>query len=129
MSNSEHTTAHAVTPGDDSRLTVEDTGSTADASELRRDDAVRSSDDARVASTGTDDRDRAAARMQPDDDSISHVFDQTNGMIDGVDGDSDGTAQSDVLSDAERTDDGGRLDGAVPLGQDGTGTMRRDPND
>ena len=39
------------------------------------------------------------------DDSIAHVFDQTNGVIEGVDGDSDGTAGSDVLSRGERADE------------------------
>jgi hypothetical protein len=39
-----------------------------------------------------------------DDESIGHVFDQTNGLADGLDGDSDGTADSDAKSDAERGD-------------------------
>lgn len=39
------------------------------------------------------------------DDSIGHVFDQTNGVIDGLDGDSDGTADSDVHAAAERADE------------------------
>jgi hypothetical protein len=39
------------------------------------------------------------------DDSIAHVFDQTNGMLDRFDGDSDGTADSDVHSAAERADE------------------------
>jgi hypothetical protein len=38
-----------------------------------------------------------------DDYSIGHVFDQTNGVIEGVEGDSDGTAESDGLSGAERS--------------------------
>ncbi|WFR68849.1 hypothetical protein P9139_04105 [Curtobacterium flaccumfaciens] len=38
------------------------------------------------------------------DESIGHVFDQTNGLADGLDGDSDGTADSDVASDADRGD-------------------------
>ena len=39
------------------------------------------------------------------DPSIGHVFDQTNGVIDRLDGDSDGTADSDDLSSAERADE------------------------
>ena len=39
------------------------------------------------------------------DDSIGHVFDQTNGVIDGLDGDSDGTADSDIHSGGERGDE------------------------
>ncbi len=39
------------------------------------------------------------------EDSVGHVFDQTNGVIDRLDGDSDGTAESDVLSSAERADE------------------------
>ena len=38
------------------------------------------------------------------DESIGHAFDQTNGLADGLTGDSDGTADSDVASDAERGD-------------------------
>lgn len=40
-----------------------------------------------------------------DDPSIGHVFDQTNGVIDGLDGDSDGTADGDEHSSAERADE------------------------
>lgn len=39
------------------------------------------------------------------DESIAHVFDQTNGVIEGIDGDSDGSADSDVRSSAERADE------------------------
>jgi hypothetical protein len=45
------------------------------------------------------------------DDAIGHPFDQTNGMLDSG-GESDGTAQSDTASAAERQGDGG-LDGTV----------------
>jgi hypothetical protein len=38
------------------------------------------------------------------DESIGHTFDQTNGLADGLNGDSDGTADSDAASDAERGD-------------------------
>jgi hypothetical protein len=44
------------------------------------------------------------SRPPAGDDSIGHVFDQTNGVVEGIDGDSDGTAQSDVLSSEERAD-------------------------
>lgn len=36
---------------------------------------------------------------------ITHVFDQTNGVIEGLDGESDGTAGSEVSSAADRGDD------------------------
>ena len=39
------------------------------------------------------------------DASVGHVFDQTNGIIEGLDGDSDGTADSDEFSSAERADE------------------------
>ncbi|WP_051420818.1 hypothetical protein [Paenarthrobacter nicotinovorans] len=45
-----------------------------------------------------------AAREAPEVDPITHPFDQTNGLAD-VDGDSDGTAESDTRSAAERNDD------------------------
>ncbi|BCW60221.1 hypothetical protein StoSoilB20_35680 [Arthrobacter sp. StoSoilB20] len=45
-----------------------------------------------------------AARETPDVDPITHPFDQTNGLAD-VDGDSDGTSESDTRSAAERNDD------------------------
>ena len=142
MSNTEHTAAHAVTPGhhadhadhdDRSHLTVEDTGSTTDASDLTRDGARGTTEavetTTRTSGTGTaDGHERHSLADIDDDGSIGHVFDQTNGVIEGVDGDSDGTAQSDVYSGAERNE-GGTLDGAEPLGRDATGTMRRDPED
>jgi hypothetical protein len=134
MSNTEHTAAHAVTPGDHtdpqdhSRLTVEDGGSTTDPADLVDDDATRGASDAVGDSTGSTGTERHGLADIDDDGSIGHVFDQTNGVIEGVDGDSDGTAASDVSSDAERTG-GGTLDGAEPLGRDANGTMRRDPED
>ncbi|WP_347782636.1 hypothetical protein [Paenarthrobacter nicotinovorans] len=45
-----------------------------------------------------------ASREAPEVDPITHPFDQTNGLAD-VDGDSDGTAESDTRSAAERNDD------------------------
>jgi hypothetical protein len=36
--------------------------------------------------------------------SVGHVFDQTNGLADGLSGDSDGTADSDTASAGERGD-------------------------
>lgn len=38
-------------------------------------------------------------------DPAAHPFDQTNGLADDIEGDSDGTAQSDTRSEAERTDE------------------------
>ena len=139
MSNTEHTAAHAVTPGDHtdrtdrvdddhSRLTVEDGGTTTDPADLVDDDATSGTSGASGAATSSTGTERHGLADIDDDGSIGHVFDQTNGVIEGVDGDSDGTAASDVHSGAER-DGGGTLDGAEPLGRDATGTMRRDPED
>ena len=51
------------------------------------------------------------------DDSIARPFDQTNGLVDGLEGDSDGTAESDLRNAQERGDDGGRnpADGSAGL--------------
>lgn len=58
---------------------------------------------------------------------ITHPFDQTNGLADDLDGDSDGTAESDTRSEAERTDDdesgAGVLDGDTS--EDATGPEGR----
>ncbi|MFZ7087229.1 hypothetical protein [Curtobacterium sp. RRHDQ10] len=53
---------------------------------------------------GSPDRDAAGTDSLADLDSPGHLFDQTNGLADGLNGDSDGTAESDVTSDAERGD-------------------------
>ena len=45
------------------------------------------------------------------DDPIAQPFDQTNGLVEGLEGDSDGTAESDLKSANERGDDGGRNPG------------------
>ncbi|MGN6741989.1 MAG: hypothetical protein ACTHJL_01660 [Amnibacterium sp.] len=48
----------------------------------------------------------------PDDESVAEPFDQTNGLAEGLDGDSDGTAASDSGSAAERdADDGAGITG------------------
>jgi len=52
-----------------------------------------------------------ASESTPIVDPINHPFDQTNGLAD-VDGDSDGTAESDTRSKAERKDGDGP--GAIP---------------
>ena len=52
-----------------------------------------------------------ASETTPIVDPINHPFDQTNGLAD-VDGDSDGTAESDTRSKAERKDGDGP--GAIP---------------
>jgi hypothetical protein len=129
MSNTEHTTAHAVTPGDDRHLTVEDTGSTTDAADLVGDDAHR--DTATTDSSGTDaaatgagstasgsGTERGGLGGLPDDGLIGHVFDQTNGVIEGAEGDSDGTADGELYSPAERGAGNSALDGSEPLGGD-----------
>lgn len=51
--------------------------------------------------------------MSDPSDDAGHVFDQTNGLADGLEGESDGSAAGDELSDADR----GREDGSV--GRDG----------
>jgi hypothetical protein len=42
---------------------------------------------------------------------IAEPFDQSNGLVDGLDGDSDGTAESDTKSESERGEDEGRNPG------------------
>jgi hypothetical protein len=42
-----------------------------------------------------------------DDETVAEPFDQTNGQVGGLDGDSDGTAESDTGSEADREDDDG----------------------
>jgi hypothetical protein len=121
MSNTTPTPAHAAGPGNDSHLTVEDAGTTTDPSDLVDDDA---SD--RGGRAGGADRDGLASPAG--DDSIGHVFDQTNGIVEGLDGDSDGSAEGDELSSAERADEDGTLDGAERLGGDIDVAHRGDPN-
>ncbi len=64
----------------------------------------------------------AAAAVEPDTsatdttpivDPVTHPFDQTNGLADD-NGDSDGTAESDTRSAAERKDDEDRGEGFIP---------------
>jgi hypothetical protein len=47
----------------------------------------------------------------PDEKLMSEPFDQTNGLAEGLAGDSDGTAESDLKSENDRGDDGGRNPG------------------
>jgi hypothetical protein len=54
------------------------------------------------------------------DDPIAEPFDQTNGMMPGADGDSDGTAESDTTSAADREGDD---DGAAADTADGAGVI------
>jgi hypothetical protein len=112
---------------------AEGTGSTTDAADLFRNDTTRGSAgtasgrdetartgfDAAVASDAPPEPATPSAPGAPEapsapsgglaalagDDSIAHVFDQTNGVIDRIEGDSDGTADSDVRSGAERADE------------------------
>lgn len=131
MDNTNPSTAHAVTPGDtenDPHLTVEDSGSTADASELGADDRTGaghrhgSDHDAPSLEDG-----RQTGRAGLSDDSVGHVFDQTNGVIDGIDGDSDGTADSDAASAAQRREEPRGVAEVDPLGTDDS-ARQRDPN-
>ncbi|MCT9871933.1 SRPBCC family protein [Paenarthrobacter aurescens] len=55
----------------------------------------------------------SAAQETPIVDPATHVFDQTNGLVD-LEGDSDETADSDTRSAAERKEDEGRGPGFIP---------------
>ncbi|MDR6639106.1 SRPBCC family protein [Paenarthrobacter nitroguajacolicus] len=57
--------------------------------------------------------DTSATDTTPIVDPVTHPFDQTNGLADD-DGDSDGTAESDTRSAAERGDGDGRGEGFIP---------------
>jgi hypothetical protein len=59
------------------------------------------------------------------DDSIARPFDQTNGMMPASEGESDGTAESDTASAADRDDDDSALDTANGAGALGTGAAMR----
>lgn len=48
----------------------------------------------------TDDKDVTDPLADP-----GHLFDQTNGIAEGLEGDSDGTAASETASEAERADE------------------------
>jgi hypothetical protein len=78
------------------------------------------------ASAPADDRAEGLAALAGDD-SIGHVFDQTNGVIGGLDGDSDGTAESDEYSAGERGDENPDLfhDGTVDTADGGSDDTRR----
>jgi hypothetical protein len=45
-----------------------------------------------------------------DDDAVAEPFDQTNGVVDGLEGESGGTARGDERSPADRRDDDGEID-------------------
>jgi hypothetical protein len=63
-----------------------------------------------------------------DDDAIGHVFDQTNGVVAGLDGDSDGTAESDRLDLGARDRENATFDTAEVYGDDDGVADLRDPN-
>jgi hypothetical protein len=168
MTDSTPTSSSGTGAADDSRLTVEDTGSTTDPADLTRDGAADRGASTGAPATavaaggshavrpGSDDADRTGVADHHDHeghhhdhdhdhdghlghdhhgheghdhdhatsgaggadglsalqgDDIGHVFDQTNGVIDGLEGDSDGTAASDDASRAERADENSTLDG------------------
>lgn len=46
-----------------------------------------------------------------DDESVAEPFDQTNGVVDGLEGESGGTADGEARSRADRRDDDGEIDG------------------
>jgi hypothetical protein len=58
-------------------------------------------------------------------DDPGHLFDQTNGLADGLNGDSDGTAEADEASAADRND----TDGVNPGTDAGTGRIAFNPDD
>jgi hypothetical protein len=43
-------------------------------------------------------------------DAVAEPFDQTNGVVDGLEGESGGTARGDERSPADRRDDDGEID-------------------
>ncbi|HET6826804.1 MAG TPA: hypothetical protein VFH64_12820 [Amnibacterium sp.] len=45
-----------------------------------------------------------------DDETVAEPFDQTNGVVDGLEGESGGTARGDERSAADRRDDDGEID-------------------
>ena len=55
---------------------------------------------------------------QHDDEKITANFDQTNGLADGLQGDSDGTAVGEDHSAAERDEDDGTGVGIPPVSDD-----------
>jgi ribosome-associated toxin RatA of RatAB toxin-antitoxin module len=63
--------------------------------------------------TGTPAGSTATSGSTPVIDPATHVFDQTNGLVD-VEGDSDETAESDTRSAAERKAEEGRGEGFIP---------------
>ncbi len=97
-----------------SHFTVEDAGTTTDASDLTNDESVTSaaqavqsssdvpSDPGAPQAPGAPEAPGAPSSRITSGDDLGHVFDQTNGVVEGLDGDSDGTADSDDLSSAER---------------------------
>ncbi|MGT2425425.1 hypothetical protein [Amnibacterium kyonggiense] len=97
--------AHAVTPGA-SGTSATDSAATPS----NRSDSTTSSDADDLPSAPGATTSGLSSLIADDDGSIGHVFDQTNGVIDGLDGDSDGTAESDELSAADRADQNPPLD-------------------
>jgi hypothetical protein len=65
------------------------------------------------------------AESLADLDDPGHLFDQTNGLADGLNGDSDGTAESDDASAADREP----VDGINPGTDAGTGRAPFNPDD
>ncbi|WP_454812643.1 SRPBCC family protein [Paenarthrobacter nitroguajacolicus] len=66
-----------------------------------------------VETTGSTTTASATSDSPPIVDPVTHVFDQTNGLVD-LEGDSDETADSDTRSAAERHDDEDRGPGFIP---------------
>jgi hypothetical protein len=91
-----NTAAHAVSAGstDSSAASASSPSSTSTAS-----------DRSTASTTSSADEQPHGLAALAGDDSIAHVFDQTNGVIEGIDGDSDGSADSDLHSREERADE------------------------
>ncbi|WP_091470323.1 SRPBCC family protein [Paenarthrobacter nitroguajacolicus] len=88
---------------------VETTGSTTTASATGTATAAT----AATGASGTGTSGTPTSDSPPIVDPVTHVFDQTNGLVD-LEGDSDETADSDTRSAAERHDDEDRGPGFIP---------------
>jgi len=136
MTDSTPTSSSGTDAADDSRLTVEDAGSTTDPADLAGDAPRSTTGDGSPATAVAADRTSATsgtpadgatgskgadglASLQGDD--VGHVFDQTNGVVEGLDGDSDGTVEGEDYSTFDRAEEDSTL-----AGRDGFVEERRD---
>lgn len=110
-SSGDHVVAVAATTGDRNEAqdasSSRDAGSAAPTEHVASESVVDRGDAAATSSetSGTSGGPAGGLSALIGDDSIGHVFDQTNGVIDGLDGDSDGTADSDLHDSSERAEE------------------------